>query len=276
MMSRETSQLDKSLLYFRQAYDAMSAEEADKEFEIGLLRNWTLTNVFTVMGLSCYWQDFELFEMGVYHYAKAVTRVSEMTPAMDPYTFSLLRYPSAHDDLENNIKCCSEFRSVLAKPGRSYFSDSGGIRIGYLSYDWRDHPMGRLTKGLVTSHSKRFVSTSFSYGFDDHSDIREYVASHSNFVDLSAVLSNKEAAEIIESNALDILIDLTGHTYNNRIEISTLKPSAVVINYLGFPGSTGCKSFDYSMGMLPDILVTMLNYWWVKCFQFIDLSCLQS
>lgn len=264
MISRETSRLDQSLQFFRQAYAAVGADEANKDSDLALLRNWTLTNVFTVMGLVCYWQDFELFELGVYDYAKAVRQVTEMTPAMDPYTFSLLRYASAADDLDNNQKCCSEYNSILGGISDHMFFFERTLRVGYLSYDWRDHPMGRLTKQLVTSHSLDIDSVSFSYGFDDHSDIRQYVSSHSKFVDIAAVRSNREAAKLLDSYSLDILVDLTGHTYNNRLEISTYKPSAVAINFLGFPGSTGCRAFDYSMGTYVLCIVGRVMIWFLN------------
>ena len=42
------------------------------------------------------------------------------------------------------------------------------LRVGYLSYDWRNHPMGRLTKVLVTHHNlSRVLPVAISYGPDD-------------------------------------------------------------------------------------------------------------
>eukprot|EP01037_Dinobryon_pediforme_P034878 gene34878-41008_t len=47
--------------------------------------------------------------------------------------------------------------------------------------------------------------------------------------------------------SIDILVDITAHTYNGRIDIVALKPAPITINYLGFPGTTGCTGFDYTM-----------------------------
>lgn len=143
------------------------------------------------------------------------------------------------------------------------------LRVGYLSYDWKDHPMGRLTSRylyvftrcgifnfhittggrfrFVTHHnSSRVLSVSFSYGPPDKSAMRRRVESRSPlFVDLGDVSVAAVAAEVIGSYDLDVLVDLTVLTYNSRLDIPALKPAPIVINYLGFPGPSGCSAFDY-------------------------------
>ena len=115
---------------------------------------------------------------------------------------------------------------------------------------WHDMWQGRLTKRLVTSHDRSRMDTfSLSYGNHDQSDIAFYIRNYSHyFVDLFPVHSDVEAASAIANTLeIDILIDLTAHTYNNRLSIAAMKPSPIVINYLGFPGTTACTGFDYSM-----------------------------
>ena len=46
---------------------------------------------------------------------------------------------------------------------------------------------------------------------------------------------------------MDILVDLTGHTYNNRINILAYRPSLIVVSYLGFPNPSGCDTVNYFM-----------------------------
>ena len=109
--------------------------------------------------------------------------------------------------------------------------------------------MGRLTRSLVTTHTSRVDSISLSYGYFDDSDIARFVRKHSPaFLDLSKIGDNRQAANAIASLGLHILVDLTGHTYNNRLEIACRKPSPILVNYLGFPGSMGCPAYDYAMG----------------------------
>jgi predicted O-linked N-acetylglucosamine transferase (SPINDLY family) len=108
--------------------------------------------------------------------------------------------------------------------------------------------MGRLTQWLVTHHNDSIIrSISLSYGPNDDSYTRYYIQNKSNFIDFYLELNDAEVANSINQLDLDIIIDLTAHTYKGRMSIAALKPSSIVVNYLGFPGTTGCKGFDYNM-----------------------------
>jgi predicted O-linked N-acetylglucosamine transferase (SPINDLY family) len=60
-------------------------------------------------------------------------------------------------------------------------------------------------------------------------------------VDLFAVDNDEDAALYIFQRDIDILIDLTAHTYHGRIGIGSRRPAKLVANYLGYPGTTGCR-----------------------------------
>lgn len=120
------------------------------------------------------------------------------------------------------------------------------ITIGYLSNDFRDHPVGCLTAGLFGRHNREhFKVYSYSYGMDDGSDIRRRIETDSDqFVDLRS-LSDVESAQRIYKDGVDILVDLTGYTEGSRLAISALRCAPVQVGYLGFPGTTGGRFFDY-------------------------------
>ncbi len=61
------------------------------------------------------------------------------------------------------------------------------------------------------------------------------------------------AATKINQSGVDILVDLKGHTRNNRLEICALRPAPVQVTYLGFPGTSGADFLDY---ILTDRIVT--------------------
>jgi predicted O-linked N-acetylglucosamine transferase (SPINDLY family) len=58
-------------------------------------------------------------------------------------------------------------------------------------------------------------------------------------------MENREAAEKIFEDKIDILIDLTGYTADNRLEICAMRPAPIQITWLGFPGTSGGDFFDY-------------------------------
>ena len=58
-------------------------------------------------------------------------------------------------------------------------------------------------------------------------------------------MSDQEIATLIKRNEIDILIDLKGHTKQNRINIFLYIPSPIQISYLGYPGTLGTNFVDY-------------------------------
>ena len=125
--------------------------------------------------------------------------------------------------------------------------------------------MGRLTTALVTTHHRDlFHATCFYYGPPDDVILYERIKNKSGnvtqqsffrkgcdeFIDLSLTIgdiSSFSAVRFIRSFNLDIIVDLTAHTTGGRIDISAARPSTIMINYLGYPGTTGCSGFQYNM-----------------------------
>jgi predicted O-linked N-acetylglucosamine transferase (SPINDLY family) len=64
------------------------------------------------------------------------------------------------------------------------------------------------------------------------------------FIDLSA-LSDEQAAELIRTLEIDILVDLVGYTQGARSGILSRRPAPIQVNYLGFPGTLAAPYIDY-------------------------------
>ena len=122
------------------------------------------------------------------------------------------------------------------------------IRLGYLSYDFRDHPVAQVIGGVFSRHDRnRFHVTAYSYGHDDGSIWRQRIARDcDSFVDLHRMVDD-ESARRIHDDRTDILIDLTSWTHGSRPRICALRPAAVQLQYLGFPGTSGGRHFDYAI-----------------------------
>jgi predicted O-linked N-acetylglucosamine transferase (SPINDLY family) len=73
---------------------------------------------------------------------------------------------------------------------------------------------------------------------------RRLVRALDHFVDLRDA-SFREAAQRIADDGVDILVDLKGYTKDNRVQILTLRPAPVQVNYLGYPGTMGAPFMDY-------------------------------
>ncbi len=122
----------------------------------------------------------------------------------------------------------------------------GRIRVGYLTADVWDHPTAHLAAGLFAGHDRRrFEVFLYSYGPDDQSAYRHKLASDvEHFVEFAG-LDTLAAAQRIADDAIDILVDLKGHTMDAWLEVMALRPASIQLHWLGFPGSIGGDFLDY-------------------------------
>jgi predicted O-linked N-acetylglucosamine transferase (SPINDLY family) len=61
-------------------------------------------------------------------------------------------------------------------------------------------------------------------------------------------LNDLDVLKRIEADGIDVLIDLSGHTANNRLRAFALRAAPVQAHYLGFMASTGLTEMDYWIG----------------------------
>ncbi len=120
------------------------------------------------------------------------------------------------------------------------------LRIGYLSGDFRLHPLAFLATELFELHDRaQFEIHAYSYGVDDQTPTRKRLeAAFDHFADIRP-MSLHEAAKHIYDDGIDILVDLTGFTQTSRTGILALRPAPIQVNWLGFPGTMGAPFADY-------------------------------
>ncbi len=133
------------------------------------------------------------------------------------------------------------------------------IRIGYLSADFRLHPLAFLISELIELHDRtKFEIFAFSYGINDKTSARTRLEkAFDEFHDIRN-LSEMDAAKKINALQIDILVDLTGFTQTSRSGIAALRPAPINVNWLGFAGTMGNVKnskplFDY---ILSDSFIT--------------------
>lgn len=127
------------------------------------------------------------------------------------------------------------------------------LRVGYLSSDLHDHATAHLAAGLFEHHDRARIET-FAYAadVDDGSAMRRRLrAAFEHWRDVQP-LADATAAAHIREDALDVLVDLKGHTHGTRIALLAERPAPVQIHYLGFPGTIAYDAID---GFVADDIV---------------------
>ncbi len=119
------------------------------------------------------------------------------------------------------------------------------LHLGYLSPDFRQHPVGTLIHQLFQHHDRsRFHISAYALVAADDAYTASIRQGCDAFVDLSG-LSPLAAAGRIHADGLHILIDLAGYTTFSQPEILALQPAPIQIHYLGYPGSLGTDFIPY-------------------------------
>ena len=132
--------------------------------------------------------------------------------------------------------------------GQTASRESGHrIRLGYLSPDFRSHSIAHFTARLIGTHDRsRFELYLYSAVTkpDQITATFEQQCDHWRSI---TNLSDEAAANVIHADGIDILVDLAGHTANNRLPVFGYRPAPVQVTWLGYPNTTGMDSIDYRL-----------------------------
>jgi len=128
---------------------------------------------------------------------------------------------------------------ALRRPGER-------IHVGYVSANFRPHAGASLIVGLIEHHDRRdFEIIGYSARSDGGSQIGARLGdAFDRFVDISKA-TDRDAAQIVNSDGIDILVDLNGFTERSRTAMFAYRPAPIQVNYLGFPATTGADFIDY-------------------------------
>jgi protein O-GlcNAc transferase len=207
-------------------------------------------------GHLCDWEDREAIVTQVRHLAEngsgIIPPFNLLTLDLPGTVAPLLHLQAARDYARRQVGTPAPVAAVAGKK-----LSGGRLRIGYLSADIHDHATMHLLLGVFCSHDhERFAVHCYSYGHLRDATTERVERASDLFRDLSAV-SDREAAQLIAEDGIDVLIDLKGYTLRGRPRIQSFRPAPVIVSWLGYPGSLGDPSLaDYLIG---DPVVTPLE-----------------
>lgn len=124
------------------------------------------------------------------------------------------------------------------------------LRIGFVSADLRGHPVGRLLSSVLPMIRKNGFDVFLYANHPAHGDdalTRELQSDKVVFRRIHGV-PDHDVSEQIVNDGVDVLIDLSGHTAGNRLEVFALKPAPVQISWMGYFASTGLAQMDHFVG----------------------------
>jgi protein O-GlcNAc transferase len=121
------------------------------------------------------------------------------------------------------------------------------LRIGYVSPDFRECPIGPTLLPLLREHDHQQMEI-FCYSHVLRPDARtDQLRSHADVWRNLVGLPDSQALSLIQQDGLDILVDLALHTGNRHLMIFAHKPAPVQVAWLAYPGTTGMPAIDYRL-----------------------------
>jgi protein O-GlcNAc transferase len=127
------------------------------------------------------------------------------------------------------------------------------LRIGYVSADFRTHSCSWFFGALLANHNRAAFEIFCYANVQNPDDVTAQLQTESEHWHHIVGLSVASTAQLIYDHKIDILVDMSGHTSRNCLEVFARKPAPIQVSWLGFPGSTGLAEIDYR---LSDIWLT--------------------
>lgn len=118
-------------------------------------------------------------------------------------------------------------------------------KIGYLSGDFNQHSISHFFQPVLHAYDRQKYQI-FCYHTDKKVDaITEDLQAHASAWRNVAALKDEELVRQIIEDEIDILVDLSGHTGRNRLEVFARRAAPVQISWLAYPNTTGLSRMDY-------------------------------
>ena len=120
------------------------------------------------------------------------------------------------------------------------------LRIGFVSSDFRNHAVANFIEPVLEHLAESpslLLYAYYNHWIKDATTLRlcrHYAQWHS-----IVGQADGEVARQIQSDKIDVLIDLSGHTERNRLLVFVRKPAPIQVSWIGYGNTTGLQSMDY-------------------------------
>ncbi|MBR0554841.1 glycosyl transferase [Ciceribacter sp. L1K23] len=140
-----------------------------------------------------------------------------------------------------------DLSAVQRKPVRHKTGTGQRLRVGYVSSDLREHAVGFALCEVFELHDSGNVEVFAYYSGEnrpaDSTQNRIKAAVHT-WRDITA-MSDVDAARLIVSDEIDVLVDVNGYTKHARTKIFAYRPAPVIVNFCGYPGTMATPFHQY-------------------------------
>lgn len=179
-------------------------------------------------------------------------RACQIAPG-DPYPVSMLCFTSHNDerlspaDVAGVHAACGRLIEASVRPMpevRALSAQGRPLRVGLLSSDLRAHAVASFVGPLLSGADRATLHT-VCYHLSPESDaVTARLRARATEWRDAARFTELQLAQNIQRDAIDVLIDLHGHTAGGRLRVLAARPAPLVVSAIGYPGTAGLSRID--------------------------------
>ena len=119
------------------------------------------------------------------------------------------------------------------------------LRIGYVSPDFWTHSVAYFIEPVLAHHDRARVHVTCYADVERPDDTTERIEALADRWRETVTRDDDALLAMIGDDEIDILVDLTGHTANNRLSVFGRRAAPVQMTWIGYPATTGLSQMDY-------------------------------
>ena len=189
------------------------------------------------------------FKEGLDFFEKSI-KAKPLTHILEKYLFCTLYLEnfsqSNYSDLANKFRLSVGNTNVCKHDKHEIIRRQNNLNIGFVSGDFNSHAVGQQISGIIGSLKDFKDIKTFAYYNNNFEDLKtkEFKESFYKFENISN-MHDSNIIKVIQNDKINILVDLSGYSYKNKLSVFLAKPAPIQITAIGFAQSTGLKEIDY-------------------------------
>jgi protein O-GlcNAc transferase len=266
LVLQETNQLEEAIMSYEKALtlnpnferahynlgtalkEKWQVDEAIQHYQFAIRLNPSFVEAFNNMGLAL--QDQGRLDEAEAYFRRALQIKPDFALCYSNLLLSM-NYNSRYNaqtlfsEHLQFAKQCAEPSTSAAIRHKNNCSHERRLKIGYVSPDFRRHSVGYFIEPILAAHDhdqfELFCYSDVSLPDSVTTRLQVYSDQWQNIYGMT----DKHVFSDIQKDGIDILVDLAGHTGNNRLLVFARKPAPVQITWMGYPNTTGISTINY-------------------------------
>ncbi|MBF0382208.1 MAG: tetratricopeptide repeat protein [Magnetococcales bacterium] len=228
-------------------YEQGKLDEAITSFKQAITINPSYAEAYSNLGNN--YREQHRFDDAISSYQKALIIKPSCFIALQNQILTLLYDPKTNNaELFNRCKTTAneyiDSQNIERQTATEIHQEEQLIRVGYLSSDFRNHPVGQNILPLVKNHDRSKYEIICYDEFDKEDEYNRQFKKHADKWRITNNLTENQIAKMIADDGVHIMVYLAAQFDKNRYMVAVRRPAPIQVSF-GSGTTTGVKEIDY-------------------------------